>query len=74
MNLMQLRIVIVVTVLGFIALAAALLLPVYRFLVREEQKGEAWNEALRRQPPPNAPPADAPPSPAPRAAEPDREA
>lgn len=52
-------VVIVATLVGFLALAIALLLPVYRFLQREERASEAWtDEALARQhreatPPPN---------------------
>ena len=41
--------VIVVTLIGFFALAAMLLVPVYRFLKREEKASERWtSEALRR--------------------------
>lgn len=49
MDPLQARIVIVVTFFGFIGLAVALLLPVYRFLKREEKRGEEWNEELTRQ-------------------------
>lgn len=49
MDTQQAHIVIVVTFFAFIALAVALLLPVYRFLKREERKGDAWNEELGRQ-------------------------
>ncbi len=36
--------VIVGTIVGFFALAAALLVPVYRFLKKEEQTAELWTE------------------------------
>lgn len=49
MDPQQANIVIVVTFFAFIALAVALLLPVYRFLKREEARGEAWNDELSRQ-------------------------
>lgn len=38
---------IFLTLVGFFALAVALLWPTYRFLVREGRKGEAWNRELR---------------------------
>ena len=34
--------VIIVTLVGFFALAAALLVPVYRFLKKEEKVAEEW--------------------------------
>jgi hypothetical protein len=40
---------IFLTIVGFAALAAFLLIPVHRFLIREQQKGEAWNAELRRR-------------------------
>ncbi len=43
------RLVVVVTFFGFIALAVALLLPVYLFMRREETRGEQWNDELRKQ-------------------------
>ncbi len=36
--------VILLTLVGFLALAALLLMPVYRFLKREEKVAEAWTE------------------------------
>ncbi len=36
--------VIVGTIVGFFVLAAALLVPVYRFLKKEEQTAELWTE------------------------------
>ncbi len=36
--------VIVGTIVGFFALAAALLVPIYRFLKKEEQTAELWTE------------------------------
>lgn len=39
--------VIIVTVIGFFALAAALLVPVYRFLMREEQVNNETDGFLR---------------------------
>ncbi len=36
--------VIVITFVGFFALAAALLVPIYRFLKKEEQTAELWTE------------------------------
>ena len=36
--------VILLTLIGFLALAALLLTPVYRFLKREEKAAEAWTE------------------------------
>lgn len=38
---------IFLTLVGFFALAFALLWPTYRFLAREGRKGEAWNRELR---------------------------
>ncbi len=49
MDLDQVHVVIVATFFGFVALAVALLLPVYLFMRREERRGEAWNSELRRQ-------------------------
>ena len=34
--------IIIGTTVGFFALAAALLVPIYRFLKREEKESEAW--------------------------------
>lgn len=36
--------VIVGTTIGFFALAAVLLVPIYRFLNREEKESEAWTK------------------------------
>lgn len=36
--------VVFLTLVGFLALAALLLVPVYRFLKREEKVAEAWTE------------------------------
>lgn len=47
---MSYNLVIVLTFIGFMALAAALLIPVYRFLKREEHISNTWTpEALQRQ-------------------------
>lgn len=43
--------VIILTLVGFLALAAALLVPVYRFLKREEKAGEEWTRYVQRPPP-----------------------
>lgn len=51
-------ITIFLTIIGFAALAALLLIPVYRFMLREQKKGEDWNEELRRRAAP--PPGDDP--------------
>ncbi|MEM1269086.1 MAG: hypothetical protein AAF752_11525 [Bacteroidota bacterium] len=40
-------VIIIVTTVGFAALAAALLVPVYRFLKREEQANERQDKRLR---------------------------
>lgn len=40
--------VIAVTLIGFIALAAALLVPVYLFLKKEERAAEEWTEESLR--------------------------
>ena len=40
---------IFLTIVGFAALAAFLLIPVHRFLIREQKKGEAWNAEIRRR-------------------------
>ena len=36
--------IIIVTLVGFFALAALLLVPIYRFLVREEKASKAWTK------------------------------
>lgn len=41
--------IILATFFGFLALAALLLIPVWRFIQRETAKGEAWNQKLRAQ-------------------------
>ena len=43
--------IIVLTLVGFLALAAILLVPVYRFLRREEEASRKWSsrEIARRQ-------------------------
>ncbi|MFK7848297.1 MAG: hypothetical protein AB8G77_23620 [Rhodothermales bacterium] len=40
---------IIGTIVGFFALAALLLVPVYRFLNREEKVSEAWTKEAMRQ-------------------------
>ncbi len=50
-------VVIVVTFVGFVALAAVLLVPVYLFLKREERASQSWTREelarrYREQPPP----------------------
>lgn len=40
-------VVIIVTFVAFSALAAALLIPVYRFLKREEADGKAFTKAVK---------------------------
>lgn len=40
-------VVILVTFFGFVALAALLLVPVWRFLTREEKVAEEWTEDVR---------------------------
>ncbi len=47
--------VIIATVVGFSALAAALLIPVWRFLKREEEAGEQWTRQIQDAPPPSQP-------------------
>ena len=37
-------IIIIATTIGFFALAAVLLVPIYRFLNREEKESEAWTK------------------------------
>ncbi|MEX0748174.1 MAG: hypothetical protein WD275_09265 [Rhodothermales bacterium] len=44
--------VIILTLVGFIALAAILLVPVYRFLKREERESRQWT---REELPPDKP-------------------
>jgi membrane protein implicated in regulation of membrane protease activity len=44
--------VIILTLVGFIALAAILLVPVYRFLKREERESKQWS---REELPPDKP-------------------
>ncbi|MDX1740080.1 MAG: hypothetical protein R3178_02260, partial [Rhodothermales bacterium] len=39
-------IVIILTTIGFFALAAALLVPIWRFLNREESRAEQWTKDL----------------------------
>ncbi len=41
--------IIVGTVVGFGLLAAILLLPVSRFITRERERGDAWNEEISRR-------------------------
>lgn len=41
--------IILATFFGFLALAALLLIPVWRFIQRETARGEAWNKELRAQ-------------------------
>lgn len=43
-------IIIIVTLVGFLALAAVLLVPVYRFIQREKEVASRWTkEAIARQ-------------------------
>lgn len=44
-------VVIVVTFFGFVALAALLLVPVWRFLRREEEVSRHWTETPKPGPP-----------------------
>ncbi len=44
MNDYNFTVIIIVTAVGFFALAAVLLVPIYRFLKREEKASEAWTE------------------------------
>ena len=44
--------VIILTLVGFLALAAILLVPVYRFLRREEKESRQWS---REKSPPDKP-------------------
>jgi len=47
---MSYNLIIVLTFIGFMILAAILLVPVYRFLKREEQVSSHWTaEELQRQ-------------------------
>jgi cbb3-type cytochrome oxidase cytochrome c subunit len=48
-------VVIIVTFIAFSALAAALLIPVYRFLKREEADGHAFTKAVKEAADPAAP-------------------
>lgn len=60
--------VILLTFVGFVALAAILLVPVYRFLKREEKLSQRWTpEALARRAhqQPNGAPPEPPESPSP---------
>ena len=48
--------IILLTLIGFLALAALLLTPIYFFLNREEARGEEWTRAtlaerMKRKPP-----------------------
>lgn len=44
-------VIIIVTLVGFLGLAALLLVPVYRFLKREEKVSRKWTERqLRKRP------------------------
>jgi len=38
--------IIAATFIGFVALAALLLIPVWRFIQRETARGEAWNRSI----------------------------
>jgi hypothetical protein len=61
--------VILLTFIGFVTLAAILLVPVYRFLKREEKLSERWTkEALARKAhkQPNGKPPEPPQQPAER--------
>ena len=42
--------VIILALVGFVGLAALLLVPVYRFLKREERTAERWTEQVLRSP------------------------
>jgi hypothetical protein len=42
--LSEYTLVIIITLVGFIGLAALLLVPVYRFLKREERLGNSWTK------------------------------
>jgi hypothetical protein len=58
---------IVLTFVGFVTLAAILLVPVYRFLNREERKSRDWTEeALAARRMREGPPGDGAPGAAPR--------
>lgn len=48
--------VIVITFIAFAGLAALLLVPVYRFLKREEKAGKKWSDEHRRTEPPGPSP------------------
>lgn len=56
--------IILLALFGFLALAVILLLPVYRFLKKEEQRGEQWTRHIRamRSQQPSATPNGDPPS------------
>ena len=41
--------IIIGTVVGFGLLAAILLLPVSRFITRERERGDAWNDEIQRR-------------------------
>lgn len=59
-------VVILLTLVGFLALAFVLLAPVYRFLKRQERLGEEWTEAIdahrQGRPPASANGAEPPPA------------
>ena len=40
---------IIIAFLGFVALAAILLIPVYRFLKQEEEAGRQWTQEIERR-------------------------
>jgi hypothetical protein len=46
-NMKEFWLVIVVTIVGFFGLAALLLVPVWKFLLKEEQVAERWNESVK---------------------------
>lgn len=48
--------IILLTVIGFFALAALLLTPVYFFLNREEERSEKWTRAVLSEQTKNKPP------------------
>lgn len=62
--------VIILTFVAFCLLAAILLIPVYRFMKREEAEGEAFTEAARRSQ--SNPEEDPPPGPSPEGEDPSR--
>jgi len=45
----QYSVVIIIAFLGFVALAAVLLIPIYLFLKREEAAGEAMNAVIQAE-------------------------